>query len=512
MSNFDKTVFNDCISPQRLHKPIKGVNNSGAVFNLMTRDGPQDELLTALDRLDKRLQAIKIAKTLLNENPIPTLAEIDETHVFFIKHSFKPYIPVASEYSKVGPITPFGFGKTVKFELPEFGDFISDQVLRIVISPFGLQNGDANTDITYRYATLPGLKIAENIEFSCGNVKIDNYTNMDMLFQSNFMLEGYKKLALARAVGQQDDKYAAFYMPDNQIYQEIKYTDGAQTPKTYQPRMELWLPLVFWHNLLAANALSNRMLPWGQRNITIQVAALEGLITARAPGGVDKTPIPEDVKKTIQIEAMELYTNNLFIGADIHDIYIKRLKFNMIRVHGRTVQPATIPDDRILLSDFKWPTEFMYVGFRPRANNTPEKWTDLVFLKEKSFITPIYQNNIVVPQTVTYKDKFIPIKTLSVISAGVSIFPKIHTQFYEDFLPFARSNTAVGLRGAFLIPFNLKTGELQPSGYFSMARNRETYLEWTGGLFNKDNPAEVFVSAMQINFLVIKDNKAFLLY
>jgi hypothetical protein len=135
-----------------------------------------------------------------------------------------------------------------------------------------------------------------------------------------------------------------------------------------------------------------------------------------------------------------------------------------------------------------------------------------VFLKEKTFTVPAYLNNVLVQQVVTYKDKLLPVKTLAITSSGVKLFHQTHIQFYEDYLPFSRSNTAVGLRGAYLIPFNLKTGEVQPTGYINMSRNREMYLEWTGGLFDKDSPAEVFVSAIQINFLIIKDKKAWLLY
>lgn len=492
---------------------IPGTNNTGAVLNLMTRDGKEDRLLTALDRLEKRLNGIRIAKTLLNDDPIPTLAELEESHVIFIKNTFKPYIPVASEYSKILPMGGISetFGTELKFEIPNFGDFMCDQVLHIVISGFGIQGGDANLVNSYKYAKFPGIKMCEFIEFSCGNVKIDGYTNMDMLFQSNFMLEGHKKLALARAVGEQEDRYAGYYNADNQIGIDIKYTDGPQTQKTYQPRLELWIPLVFWFNIIYSNALSHRALPWGQRFITVKLAKLADFISARAPGGTTKIPLPDNLN--ITIEKAELYTNNLFIGADIHDIYMRRIKFNMIRVHGHMHTQVTNPTDQFKLNGLKWATEFMYVGFRPLANNTPDKWTDLVILTENSFNTPVYNNlGVIVPQTVTYKNKTLPVKTLAVKANGVVIYHHMAAQFYEDYLPFSRSNTAVGLRGAFLIPFNLKTGELQPTGYFRIDRNNETFLEWTGGQFSAANPAELFISSITINFLILKEGKAWLLY
>jgi hypothetical protein len=494
---------------------ISGPNNSGAFLNLMTRDGKEDRILTALDQLEKRMTSIRTSKMLLNmEDTAPTMAELEQSHVIFIKGSFKPYIPVASEYIKQSPVggNKTTFGGELKFEIPNYGDFIADQVLHIVISGFGIKDGDANLVNSYRYAAFPGIKLCENTDFSIGNVTIDKYTTIDMLFQSNFMLEGHKKLALARAVGQQEDKYAGYYMPDNQINVEIKYTDGPQTPKTYQPELELWIPLVFWHNILPANALSQRKLPWGQRFITINLANIRDVITARAPGGTTKIPLPADIIDQITIKKAELYTNNLFIGADIHDIYMKRLNFNFIRIHNHMRTIVTNQNDRIKLENLKYPTEFMYVGFRPVANNTPEKWTDLVILEEKSFITPVYNGAVVVPQIVTYKNKIMPVSTLGITSSGVTIFENTNIQFYEDYLPFSRSNTAVGLRGAILIPFNLKTGETQPSGYLNLSRNKETYITWTGGKFDLANQAELFISSIALNFLVVKDNKAWLLY
>jgi len=142
-----------------LQPGIKGTNNSGAVFSLMTRDGRQDHILTALDRLEKRMAGIRVAKKLMGVDPIPTMAELEESHVMFLKGSFKPYIPVASEYLKTGSQTPVGFAKEITFEIPQFGDFISDQVIHIVISGFGVPNGDATTQPLYRYATLPGIKL-----------------------------------------------------------------------------------------------------------------------------------------------------------------------------------------------------------------------------------------------------------------------------------------------------------------------------------------------------------------
>lgn len=484
-------------------------NNTGAVFNLLTRDGDADtKYLTAVQALNDRLAAIRAAKVLMKQNPIPTLAEVEQTHIMPIKQMFKPFVPIASEYFKTPAKNPM-FNNEVKFELPLVGDFISDQVIRIVISGFGTLSNDAPL---VRYGVFPGTRLVENVSFSVGKMPIDSYNYIESLFQSNFMLEGHKKLALIRASGQQEDKFATWYNLDAQVSQEYKFTDGAQTLKTYQPRLEMWIPLLFWHNLLPANALSNRMIQWGQRTITVKLAAIQSIISARAAGNTGRIPIPQNILDQIKIENMELYTNCLFTSADIHDVYMKEIGFTMIRTHHRVKQQITNPNGNILLQGLKHATEFIYVGFQPRVNETPEKWTDMVLLQENTFQIPVVQGGNLAVGTAIYKNKIIPIQNLGLTSSGVVIYNSNHYQFYEDFLPFSRGNTAVLMRGAFLIPFNLKTGELQPTGYMNLDRARETYLNWTGGLFSETAPAMLYVCGMSINFLIVKDGKALLLY
>ena len=487
--------------------------NTGGVFNLITHDGDCDKILCATERLNKRLEGIRVARLLTQQEPMPTLQELEQTHVFFIKSSFKPFVNVASEYFKIGPSSPMGFDNQLVFEIPNVGQFLSDQVLHVQISGFGIAGADPNTTNTYRYANFPGIKLCRNTEFSIGEVKIDNYTSIDSLFQSNFMLEAHKKLALLRAVGNQEVKTASVYLPETQISQEFPFTDGAQTLKTFQPALEMWIPLMFQHNLLPCNALCHELLPWGQRLIKIDMAAIDEIISARAPGYQLKIPIPANIKSQIKIEVAELYTNCLFIGADILDIYKRRLNFSLIRIHGRVRHKTIETNGRYLLNNIKHPIEYLYVAFRPVENDNVERWSDFMFITDKTFCIPVVENcnNIVIKQAL-WKDKQFPVNSLSIISNGIRIFQENQIRFYEDFLPFSRGNTAVALRGVYLIPFNLKTGEQQPSGYYNISRNRETYIEWTSNVISKDRPAELLIAAAEMNFLIVKDGKAWLLY
>jgi hypothetical protein len=64
----------------------------------------------------------------------------------------------------------------------------------------------------------------------------------------------------------------------------------------------------------------------------------------------------------------ELYINNIFVNPEIHDIFIKRIGFSLIRVHRRQVSRVNKSEDNILLNQLKWPIETIYLGLRPSVN------------------------------------------------------------------------------------------------------------------------------------------------
>jgi hypothetical protein len=49
---------------------------------------------------------------------------------------------------------------------------------------------------------------------------------------------------------------------------------------------------------------------------------------------------------------------------EIHDIFIKRIGFSLIRVHRSQTFSATNPTDSLLLNQLKWPIEYLMVGMR----------------------------------------------------------------------------------------------------------------------------------------------------
>jgi hypothetical protein len=74
---------------------------------------------------------------------------------------------------------------------------------------------------------------------------------------------------------------------------------------------------------------------------------------------------------------MNLYVNNIFTIPEIHDIYIERIGFSLIRVHRRQQSGINTSTFQLLMSNFKYPIEFFYCGIRPDVNvNGPNRDVD----------------------------------------------------------------------------------------------------------------------------------------
>jgi hypothetical protein len=108
-------------------------------------------------------------------------------------------------------------------------------------------------------------------------------------------------------------------------------------------------------------------IPYGQRFIYLELAAADEILqhlgadsTLDAPGS---NPCP-----TPDVLTAELYINNIFVNPEIHDIFIKRIGFSLIRVHRRQVSRVNKSEDNILMQQLKWPIETIYLGLRPAEN------------------------------------------------------------------------------------------------------------------------------------------------
>ncbi len=458
-----------------------------------------------------------------------------------------------------------------------------------------------------RYAEYPGQRLFKKVRFEVNGNPLDEYTAEAMMFTQKFMIAPGKQTGWKRLLGQEVplDAYSDLCSINGAISfpagisnlvnvsggpaeaspvnasttarKMIKVCNGPQTPQLVQPQLDLWIPLIFWYCKDSRLSIPSVSIPYGQRFITIDMESQANILFT-APGnlflrltvdqqtsvaGVGKGTAAalevQDVKQyvyykpvlannsvidsTQQIMLFDLYINNIFVNPEIHDIFIKRIGFTLIRVHRFQTDTKQVASDNVLLNQLKWPTETMYVGLRPKyniASNNPNQyrdWHNLTLLTDNvcgesakahsevmtddsvPFNSVSIKHKVNFSQQLSGRTTFATstdtIDTLQLQAHGINIFMQLPRNFFRDYLPFTFGEDKIITpedQGAFMLNFCLYPGSYQPSGHINVSRAREFFLQYTSSYVSSVTPADLLVLAIAINFLLISDGSAVLRY
>ena len=381
---------------------------------------------------------------------------------------------------------------------------------------------------------------------------------------------------------------------------------GFQTPQLIQPALDLWIPLIFWFNKDVRLAIPSVSIPYGQRFITFQFETLANMLYS-APGNVfartlyneyitvttavamlagntpaanyvlisgssttaDVTAINRYITVTPQllgsalntptIPTVYLYINNIFVNPEIHDIYIKRIGFSLIRVHREQLASVANATDSILMSQLKWPIETLFVGIRPTANTTASApltqtqptspWRDwhrmsrltnqVLSSTTKLLVSPYATAEAGLPEiadglisaldqitapaeNLTYTTSQRTIDTLSIVVHAIVVFTAVDAKFFSSYLPYTFGGANINTpddEGALMVNFCLHPGTYQPSGHINVSRCREFYVNYTSSYLGVADAGlgalgtgTLVVLGVAINFLLISDGNAVLRY
>jgi hypothetical protein len=337
----------------------------------------------------------------------------------------------------------------------------------------------------------------------------------------------------------------------------LQAVDGPQTPKYEQPQLEIWNKLRFWFNDDARLSVASVSIPFGQRFITIDIAR-QDLIAFEFPGlyvrqvhdvnNIDSASgstrtisyrpwVSPGTLTDIAVSRVELYVNNIFVNPEVHDIFIKRIGFSLIRVFRQhRVRSNSDSHDERLLSQLKWPIEYMFVGLRPTWNGSsanPQQWRDWHRMAKVNDIVcgdydlsevgptiasggqPTAKTRVgkIVPNTWTKELK--TVDSLTLTAHGINIHDTFPDVFFNSYNPFHYGGPAIVTptdEGALMINFALYPKSYQPSGHLNVSRAREFFLNWNTRYVGSTTPADLLAVAIAINFLLITDGSAVLRY
>lgn len=353
---------------------------TAGIFTLITNDGKQDRMLMATELLKRRLKSIKQARSAAGlKDTTPTLLDIERTHVLFMNAHFKPFAAIGFEYHKVNPDSGGAtLGSEVRFSIPQFGDFFNDMALYLKFNKAVYEPVAAapNQDV-FRYCDYPGERLLKRVKFDVNGNPLDEYTADVYNFHRQFKVQPNKKVGWDRLVGQEvpHEAYLAqqsLVQPSSRV--KVDYCDGYQTPKGEHDALVVMVPLLFWFNQDPRLAVPSVSIPYGQRFLNITLAKstdLIELVTPPGSGGGDTGVVP-----TLTVAECSLFINNIFVNPEVHDIFIKRIGFTLIRVHRLQTTRVDKDNANILLNNMKWPIESMFIAIKPVANTTDVAFPD----------------------------------------------------------------------------------------------------------------------------------------
>jgi hypothetical protein len=294
--------------------------SSGGLFTLIANDGNADNLIMATNFLKKRIAHITCEKQKMNvQDPTPYLSDIEKTHVLFVNAHFKPYVPMAMEYSTFSTNSgSVACGQLAQFSIPQYGDFFHDMVFYCETSSVSAPSGplpalpdnetigDGSTLRTLtsyryvdqagnvvepgttvsnniRYHMYPAIRLIKNISFKINGNPLDSIDREHGVVKLNYHIPLGKEKSFNELSGQQMEQTATGnLMQDstgNNLKIKQKFVSGAQTGKATQPGLKLWRTLDFWFSDDVRLAVPSVAIPYGQRFIDIQFDTEENILS-----------------------------------------------------------------------------------------------------------------------------------------------------------------------------------------------------------------------------------------
>jgi hypothetical protein len=474
--------------------------STGGTYKFIVNDGEIDKTILVSDLLDARLRSIDGASQQPPEAEswnMP-ITEIEKTHSIFISKPYKPFVAMGNEYIKTNISEGSkSFGTNIKFNLPKFGEFISDAVVYVKLT--GLEA--MSTLDKVRYVSFLGHKIFKKVSFEFGRQMLDEYTSDDMNAYYNFYLPTHKRQGWLRNIGHETPNEGYLTAnPATDEYREYRYiANGNQTFKFRHGEVELYIPLLFWWNELS-KALPMMKLDHGTVSIDIQISKINELISFADYGGGGKYIEPKlDIC---------LYVNNIFITPTVHNIFSSRFGFMMIRAHRHHSQTVQQSAAEIKLSNLKWAIESLHIAFRPNTNlDNSQTWHKNTVLSQQLLPAPVISGGIVNISNILYYNETPTIDLLNIKTSDIELYPQLPPSFYNSYLPWKTPATSTPSElGWYYMPFGLTPMSDGASGHINVTRAREFYLAYKSSFISPTNTTTLIVLATAINFLIVKNN------
>jgi hypothetical protein len=485
--------------------------SSGGVFTLISNSNELDRLLMQFDYA--KTKALKINASLNiadgKENSdisyVSSLIELERSHTLFIKSYYKPFVAVASEYAKATATTGGGtFGSSISFDIPKFGEFVSDMTLHVRIS--SLQATSSLDRV--RWTSMLGHRLMKKNTFCVDNIGVSEYDSDIMNNYFDNKVKEDHKISWLRSIGQ-EIPVLGYLTPDPDVdeFREYRWIGmGNQTHKNIHPEIDLFIPLIHWFNK-TENALPHIKLPRGSASIKIDIAPINELVAFIDNGGGGAYKIPP-------ITACDLYVNNLFVMPEMYNLFLKNAGMSVIKVYKKHSAVLTKLSDKVSLHGLKFPIETLSVAFRPQSNLlNSQNWHKYCKLTQTTVPCAVVTGS---PASVsitnaTFQQETDVVSRVELLAHGISICRLMPASFYGNYTHILGQKGS-SANGWYRMHFNARPDKSEPSGYLNFSNSREMYLnyETSSSTITLTSPVDIIVIAEAFNIFVMRDSTAYL--
>lgn len=491
-------------------------------------NGSEDAILTATSYLNDRLNKLFMERRKRGDaDPRPGINDILNSHLMYMVSEYRPHVAVVHEYFKTskegGGSTFLIDGNTanrVRFNLNgNNGHFLHDQVVHVVFEELGDANDTSPTATKFRFCDYPGVRLFRHVSLKADGVDVDDYTSDDVVFDQNLDIGSDKTGSWMENIGQEQTKYGEYYNKDLRIKQVLAFKDGAQTFRPYQKALEMWIPLRFHHNLDVKHSLHNSLIHTLDKYVDINLESLNRIVQA---ADENNNVLPNYFSgKRVQIKTMDLYSRNIYINPEIHDLLCRRRLVSLIRIRRRHVENLNKSEGQILFSQLKYQIEHVSFGFRPDSNlNSFTNWHKFAKINTTEFPVPVIINNpAIIPiqqlvvRTATYDSCEKVIDKLGLSVYGNVLYPLMNEKFFNSYMAFTVPDSEGGAEcGIYQIPFSQLRSSPNLNGYINNSEAREVYLKYISSYISASQPVTFHAVARCINFLIYKDGHIKLKY
>lgn len=479
-------------------------------INITKNESDKQSIIDTITSLSSKIDYIK---NNIKQLVTPTYDVVEETHTLFVDYYYKPVVPCGFEYQKTIVSVKPKLNTSFNIYIPEFGDFFADMALYINLN--GLEA--VNPINRVRYCNFLGHRLISNVRFVSDNVGIDSINSEDYNTYYDYILPSNKKSLWKKCIGQ-EQPIRGYLNPDplNNSYRiEQNLYNGNQTLKQKHNNVKLIIPLIFWFSDIN-KAISN--ICYNDRTyITVTLADATEISSCVNYANDDGEYIKPFITDMI------LYTNHIFVTNEIKDYINNMSGYSLIRVHESKSMILTSPFDSISLNEFIYPSEALYVSFRPIENMQGDEqmnnWNKNKKMEPNFIYAPVIFSNGGSPaigyNTLSFYDEVEIIDNLSLKTVDLNIYGETNNVFYNSYIQYKYgngTNSSDEMQDSYMFSFSPNPRQKELMGYLDLGQLIDLKLNYTSSIISSDFPVQVHISSHALNLIHYKKGKVDLLF